>query len=441
MILEFSFSNFGPVDDRVTLSFEATNDDTLEDYYVTKLPDGTRALKLGIIYGPNASGKTNILNALQMLRDLVLNPLDQKGDPIKYRKHQLGNAKERDTNFNLTFYLDGIKYDYEIVFNNESIRREVLYYYPKNHKALFYEREYDGKVSTLEFGSTLENINSKDVRSLEANTIKNVTVLGAYSKTNVSFPIIDSLIGWFDSNFLPIISPEDKENLFSWTIGKINQEEIQKNQVIDFLRNADLNISDLHIIEDEIAVDDKLLEKIERMPIPDEAKREIKERKKLRSLDVEFLHEFKEQGSKKLTMTLPKEEESNGTRRYFQLVGPILMALKNNSFLFIDEIETSLHPDLLKQLVVNFLENSDTSQLLFTTHNISLLTRRDILRNDVIWFTEKNKKGATDLFSLADFKSDQIRKTSSIYNAYDLGKLGAKPKTKSSKLKNVKTNS
>jgi len=156
---------------------------------------------------------------------------------------------------------------------------------------------------------------------------------------------------------------------------------------------------------------------------------------------VEFLHEFKEPGSKKLAMTLPKEEESNGTRRYFQLVDPILMALKNNSFLFIDEIETSLHPDLLKQLVVNFLENSDTSQLLFTTHNISLLTRRDILRNDVIWFTEKNKKGATDLFSLADFKSDQIRKTSSIYNAYDLGKLGAKPKTKSSKLKNVKTNS
>ncbi|MDZ7772206.1 MAG: ATP-binding protein [Balneolaceae bacterium] len=430
MILEFSFSNFGPVHDRVTLSFEATNDDTLGSYYITKLPDGTRVLKLGIIYGPNASGKTNILNALQMLRDLVLKPLDQKTDPIRYHKHKLGTAVEEDTRFNLTFYLDEIKYDYDIVFNNQFIRREVLNYYPKNKKALFYEREYDGKVSTIEFGSTLENIQAQDTRNLEANTIKNVTVMGAYSKTNVSIPILDSLIGWFDNNFLPIISPEDKENLFSWTSGIIDRGVIQKKQVVEFLKNADLNITDLNIVEDEISISDQMLEKIEQMPIPDEAKREIKERKKLKSLDVEFLHEFKGQGSEKLTMTLPKEEESNGTRRYFQLVGPLLMALKSNSFLFIDEIETSLHPDLLEQLVVNFLENSDFAQLLFTTHNISLLTRRDILRNDAIWFTEKNEKGATDLFSLSDFKSDKIRKTSSIFNAYDLGKLGAKPKTK-----------
>lgn len=436
MILEFGFSNFGPVNDKVTLSFEATKDDTLEEHYVVQQKDGTRVLKLGIIYGPNASGKTTILDALQMLRDLVKNPLEQKKDEIKYPKHKLNNAFEKDTSFSIKFYVNNIKYDYEIVFNNEFIREEKLNYYPNNREALFFERNYDGKVSEIKFGSTLDEVNNKVVRRLEANTIKNVSVFGAYSKTNVSIDYINQINNWFDKCLLPIISPEDTSNLFTWTSGILNRGKISKKKVIEFLAKADLNISDLNIIENELDLDDEILNQIDSMSIPDEAKEQIKERKKITSVEVEFYHEFKGSGNTKSSMSLPKELESSGTRRYYQLIGPLLMALQNDSFLFIDELESSLHPDLIKSFIANFLENSNKAQLLFTTHNISLLSERDILRNDTIWFTEKNEYGATDLYSLADFKSDQIRKNSSILNAYNFGKLGAKPKTSIVNLKN-----
>ncbi len=434
MVLEFSFSNFGPVKEKVTLSFEATNDDTLHNYYVSELRDGTKILKLGMVYGPNASGKTTILNALQLLRDLVMKPLDQKTDQIKYKKHLLGKAPKKNTEFNLIFYLNDIKYDYKISFNNSHISKEILNYYPNDVQALFYKREYDGKVSNIKFGGTVEEVNSKDEKRLEANTIKNVTVLGAYLKTNVSVTAIDSIIQWFDRGLLPLISPNDKANLFDWTNRSIENGRIKKENVIQLLKSADLNISDLKFIEDEIDLSDEMLQQIDKMDIPDSAKEEIKKERKIRSLDVQFLHEFKELKSGRTSFPLEKEDESNGTIRYYQLLGPLLLAIKENGFLFIDEIDSSLHPDLFEQLIVNFLENSDNAQLLFTTHNISLLKERDILRNDTIWFTEKSKLGATDLFSLAEFKSDKIRKDSSIFNAYNIGKLGAKPKTSSVKL-------
>jgi len=119
--------------------------------------------------------------------------------------------------------------------------------------------------------------------------------------------------------------------------------------------------------------------------------------------------------------------ESAGTKRYYQLAGLLDLLIRNEIIVPIDEIESSLHPDSIKHFLLTFLANSKESQLIATTHFRELLMEKNIFRNDVIWFTEKKVDGSTDLYSLTDFDSSVVRNTSSIYNAYKIGKLGAIP--------------
>lgn len=425
MILEFSFTNFGPVSEEVTLSFEATSDDTLADYYIYEQEDGKRLLKLGIIYGPNASGKSTVLEALELMRDLVVHPKEQKSERIGYQKHLIGeDYLGKSSQFKMVFYANGIKHDYKVNFHNDKISKEELYYYPNRRQAEMFSRETSGDVSHLEFGSTID-LTKKEALILEGNTLKNNTVLGSYSKSNISNKDFDNVYNWFYNQLMPLISPETK--LFGWTSNSMEENKIKKEQLIELLKKADLNISDMEIIEEKLDLDDHLLNQIDLLPISDDEKEEIIKNRGFTAKNVLFKHSFKGEDDNELSFSIEKEWESNGTLRYYGLAGPVLSALKNGQILSIDELDTSLHPDLMKHFVLTYLANSKNSQLMFTTHNIAFLKERDILRNDVVWFTEKNKKGAANLFSVADFSSKEIRKDSSIFNAYNLGKLGAKP--------------
>jgi AAA15 family ATPase/GTPase len=116
-----------------------------------------------------------------------------------------------------------------------------------------------------------------------------------------------------------------------------------------------------------------------------------------------------------------------GTQRYYGLSGALAIILSEPTFLAIDELESSLHPELMKHFIMTFLANSTQSQMLVTTHNLSFLDDPDILRKDAIWFTEKQNDGATKLYSLSDFDTKTIRKGTSILNAYKIGKFGAIP--------------
>jgi len=141
------------------------------------------------------------------------------------------------------------------------------------------------------------------------------------------------------------------------------------------------------------------------------------------TVDLEFEHTV---GNSRYL--LPFEKESQGTQRYYGFAG-ILSLLIENSILFpIDELESSLHPDLFQHFLLSFLVNSQKSQLIATTHNREILNDKDIFRNDVIWITDKdNEDCATELYSLADFDTKVIRDTTNILNAYKLGKLGGTP--------------
>jgi AAA15 family ATPase/GTPase len=121
------------------------------------------------------------------------------------------------------------------------------------------------------------------------------------------------------------------------------------------------------------------------------------------------------------------DKESEGTKRFFGLGGPLNEIISNDRILLIDEIERSLHPDLINYYINTFLANSPASQLIITSHSLDFMSDPDEVRRDVIWFTEKNEAGATELYSLADFKSTDIRKGMDYLKAYKAGKFGAKP--------------
>ena len=151
-----------------------------------------------------------------------------------------------------------------------------------------------------------------------------------------------------------------------------------------------------------------------------------KDEGKLKTQDLFFEHCIEEDGVVK-KYPLPYQLESKGTQRYYGLSGLLNMMIKKESIFPIDELESSLHPDLFKHFILSFITNTKKSQLIVTTHFREFLKERDLFRDDVIWFTEKKEDGGTDLYSLSDFDSSVVRNTSSVFNAYRIGKLGAIP--------------
>ena len=157
-----------------------------------------------------------------------------------------------------------------------------------------------------------------------------------------------------------------------------------------------------------------------------EARESFEEYKEINFLDthdISFVHEIRTDSDAVKLVSLPYGDESEGTQRYYQFSGLLDLVIRNAISCSIDELESSLHADLLKHFILTFLVNAKNSQLIATTHHRELLMERDIFRNDAIWFTEKQEDGQATLFSLDDFDTSVIRDTSSVYNAYKVGKL------------------
>lgn len=423
MILNFSIKNFGPIKEQQTLSFEADRSTHLEDTYIIK--DGKlRLLKVALIYGPNASGKSTILEALEFLRKLVLFPANKKTESFDFEPFLFDpKTPEENSLISIEFIKEEIRYFYEVELMKKAIVREELFFWnPK--KASLYKRttNLSSQFTEITFGSTIK-INNTFKKTLEANTLWNNTVLGGYLKTNIDFKELQSVVSWFKENLKPlVVMGTDLEEFIS---GQINSGKVQKNDIIEILKKADFNISDIVIREEEKELPDSLYEFVlKRM---EESNRKVKSselEKKFTTLDLELIHTVN--GN---SYSLPFDSESNGTKRFYGFAGLLALILKGSMILPVDELEASLHPDLYEHFLLSFLMNSKESQLIATTHNRELFNNKDIFRNDAIWFTDKNDDCATELYSLADFDSSVVRDTTNVLNAYKSGKLGAKPNT------------
>lgn len=394
MIVNFSIQNFGSIKGRQILSFEADASEHLENTYVV-CAAGKRLLKLALIYGANASGKTTILKALDFLRDLVVNPKEKKTDILDFSPYLFdANTPEQPTELSIAFVHEEVYYEYEVAFTRQSVIREVLYVYDPE-KTLVYERTTDieGQLTKINFGYPI-TLDKSAQQVLELNTLWNNTVLGGFLKTNISFEELRRVTDWFWNGLKPMVAP--RTLLGRYVTDKIDEKEIAKEEVLEILKKADFNISDIII-----------------------------ERRKDSTKGIDRINLFSEHMVNNISYKLPMEKESEGTKRFYCFAGLLALLIKSSTIFPIDELESSLHPDLYTHFLLSFLQNAKQSQLIATTHNRELLADKDVFRDDVIWFTDKSKDCATELYSLADFDTSTIK---NILNAYKIGKFSGVPR-------------
>jgi len=422
MILELKVRNFLSFKEETTLSFEATADKTLEDYYVVQKTDGTRILKMMMVYGANASGKSNLIAALDFINGFVHSIPEDKDEDTGFIPFRFVDSISDSGEFDLWFYVGEDKYRYTLVISESAVQREVLYNYPGTQPAIVFNRELDIKmnISSVNFGNKIK-ISGQATEAVQLKTLNNTSVFAAYNQVNVAVPEIEAVLAWFKDQFLEPIMPNTSLSSFSDSAVK-NDDEI-KQQALNFLKEADFNITDV-LFEDRVReVPDFIIKTLDSAPISDAEKKRIR-KERVMHYDEKFFEHRIVNNNVETRYTLEADMQSLGTLRYYNLSAPFFLALTNNSFLPIDEIGSSIHPLLVIHFIREFLRKSKEAQLLFTTHNMSILNEKEILRKDAIWFCDKQEDGSTDLFSMSDFP---IRKELSYYNAYKLGKFGGIP--------------
>jgi len=392
MIVNFSIQNFGSIKDKQTLSFEADASEHLEDTYVVRAA-GKRLLKLALIYGANASGKTTVLKALDFLRDLVVNPKEKKTDILDFSPYLFdANTPEQSTELTIEFVKEEVCYEYGVTFTRQAVISEVLYR-DAPEKKLVYKRTTDieEQLTKINFGDLIA-LDKSAQQVLELNTLWNNTVLGGFLKTNINLEEFRQVTDWFWNNLKPMVAPQTR--LGRYVTDKIDEKKITKEEVLAILKKADFNISDIII-----------------------------ERRKETGIDR--IKIFSKHTVNNKSYILPMEQESEGTKRFYGFAGLLALLIKTPTIFLIDELESSLHPDLYTHFLLSFLQNARQSQLIATTHNRELLADKDIFRNDVIWFTDKGRDCATELYSLADFDTSAIK---NVLNAYKIGKFSGVPR-------------
>jgi AAA15 family ATPase/GTPase len=423
MILDLKIQNFLSFKQETTFSFEATADKTLEDYYVAVQEDGTRILKLGMVYGANASGKSNLVEAFRFVSKFVHRvPPEGRNAETDFVPFSFGKTSDEPGVFELTFYVEGKKHRYSLVVDEEKVLDERLVFYPGAQPATVFCRTFDAEknISIIEFGSKIK-VSEQAREAIQLKTLKNTSVIAGYNQVNISVEEMERVNKWFLVQYLDSIDPY--MDLTDFTDEGVKKNPEIKKHTLEFLKEADFNIADV-IFEKKIRdIPKSFLKVIDKAPLAPEEIARLKKEKVFHVEETLFSHKI-EDGGEVLYYSLPEERQSKGTLRYYGLAGPFYHAVKQDAFLPIDEIGSALHPLLVIHFIKEFLKKSNRAQLLFTTHNMTILNEKDILRKDAIWFTEKLKDGSTDLFSLADFN---FRKELSFYNAYKIGKFGGIP--------------
>lgn len=424
MIQEIKIKNFLSFKDEVKFSFEASSDKFAEDSQVVKINENTRLLRFAIVYGYNASGKSNLLKAFDFLsRFWIRTPkdIDMKTGALPF-KLDMDSPKEHSI-FELLFYVDGLKYKYYLELDENYVYLEKLSYYKSTQPIKLFERKLEKEQSIVSFGEPIK-ISSVVKEKIEVNCLKNMSFFAARNQVNTTIPLIDAAKDNLRKKIMQMITPTSK--LMQYAQRKTSQNPELSEHIVDFLREADFNITGIKTDVTEEAIPEELMNMIlHEDQLSNEAKEKIRNERSYKQLRTEFEHTVEnERGIERYLLDPAKDEESTGTLRTFGIETAIYNAIQKNALLSIDEIETSLHPKLLEVILYGYLKAESESQLIVTTHNDGLLDLvDDLIRKDSVWFTEKDKAGVTDLYKLTDFRG--VNRLSSIREAYRNKRFGA----------------
>lgn len=417
MLIEFNVGNFRSFKDVKTFSMLATRvsarDKRIDENNVFNAIDEINLLKSAAVYGANASGKSNLIRALSFMKGLILTSSkeSQSAEPIKIEPFRLGSDVENMPSFfEIVFVVDGTRYRYGFEVNTQKIISEWLYHVPTTKEAKLFTRNEEGIVIAKGF---------KEGRRLDDKTRANALFLSVVAQFNGE--ISQKILGWFRN--LNIISGLNDLGYVMYTIESLQNSEM-RDDIIRFVRNLDLGIDGISAEENRI--------------IPEQLPTNMPEELKALLLNPDLQHrpaiktshrKYNASGDVIGIETFDLDEhESEGTAKLFALAGPIVDTLKNGRVLIVDELDARLHPLITLTIIGLFNSNETNSrnaQLIFTTHDTNLLSNK-LFRRDQIWFTEKDSEGATDLYSLVEYKI-KVRNDASFESDYIHGRYGAVP--------------
>lgn len=400
MIAEIKFKNMFSFRDETVLSFEADKSKDLESYHVVELAPDVKLLKLAVIYGANASGKSNIIKVCDFIRSFITCTPLNKAELIKVVPFLLNRtSKEQASEFSVSFYaMNGdkaIRYVYSVLLETTHIVRETLIYYLSQQPATVFERSMENNVSSIKFGQKVK-ISTAAKEEITLKCLPNMSVFAAYMQVNTNIAEMETALQYLTKQMMPAIVPTSSLSRYAEEAIK---KETAKEYILRYLQEADFNISNISSKEQETK--------------KGVVNYTMYQHKVSSGLGGNDYYEF------------PELYESDGTIRTFGLASQIQNSIGSNAFLAVDEIESSLHPKLIEYMIERFLKESKQAQLLLTTHYDGLLGEEDLLRKDNIWFAEKNTDGASVLYPLTDFKG--LNRISSLQKAYKFGKFGAVP--------------
>ncbi|MBP7087376.1 MAG: ATP-binding protein [Methanomassiliicoccales archaeon] len=414
--MEFEVENFRSFADPVTFSMIASSDRSHAEHLINMDGSKDRVLRSASIYGANASGKSNLVMALGMLQTMVLRShLAQLGEPIPFFPFKFGKPGERtSTRYRVVFLASGVEYEYSLEHDAERVLNESLYHYPKNRKAIIFERSDGRTLRVHQDGGPL--------RAIAEKTLPNTLLLSKAVQDNHALVI--PAFRWFQERLMVILNINSMV-VEERALARMQQDEKFRAFLLKALKMADIGIVDIRgkvvqMDQDELA----------RMPpeVQEQMRGMVNGKiEQWRRLEIKTVHQTQDDDGEPVRMELDFHgEESLGTQKVFAVVSLILEAMESGRVLVMDEMDLRLHP-LIARFLVEMMndpeQNRGNAQFLFTTHNTNLIDL-DLFRRDQVWFVEKDEGGRTRLYSLSDFK---VRKDLRVQKAYEIGRFGAIP--------------
>ncbi|MEV4294273.1 AAA family ATPase [Microbispora rosea] len=366
---------------------------------------GWQAVPVAAIFGPNASGKSNVLDAVRYMAYVVRWSFRENEPGAGLRRNPFALNSDEPSTYVVDLSIDGVRYTYGFAVDDVAVVEEWLYSYPHKRERKVFERS----ANRFTYG-----VNTPDsIKSLEELVEPNVLLLsvGARARQEMLRPVY----GWFAAQRFRSPTLNMSRGVLNSRLGSLGTSELQ-GRIASLMRAADTGIADFEIVEE---TDEELAVRVARRQ---RLGGDFTAQRQTRLL---FRHTC---GAGEFT--LPLHEESEGTQQMFHLAISVLPVLEYGSVLLADELDASLHTYLSAKLIQLFQDpatNPRGAQLIFASHDSALLGRvqgRDVLRRDQIWFTEKGEDGGTQLFPLTDFKP---RKEDNRERRYLTGRYGAVP--------------
>lgn len=371
MLLQFSVNNFRSIKDTVTFSLGTSIKDDRNFFSIKNSTRNYDLLQSAVLYGANASGKSNLLRAMVFMGAIVLNKskVIQSTDTLPYDPFKLNTStKDASSSFEIVFFIENIKYRYGFELDKKTVYAEWLFADEKGKEAKLFYRDMDEEhyVNSLKFPEGyqfFDKVNSK------IKIASNQLFLWKCDREEDGI-ISKGILQWF--NRLNLIDGLEHRGYENYTIKKMEDENFRA-EIIKLVKTADIGIEDIKTTEEDIPND-----VIEKMLIPDEIKKEMMRDGGITSVTLNTYHKvFDEENNEVGRAEFELEnEESLGTRKFFKMSAPILNTLQEGKILLIDELDASLHPTLTKHLILLFNDkqiNTKNAQLIFATHDTNLL--------------------------------------------------------------------